>query len=92
MTAAPPPPTLAEIYNTLNQLVEAYSNVMMTFSSVVTDVAQLRGEIADLREFNRGLLTDAVASREIWRAAADAHKAEAEALRVQLAAMGGSCV
>ena len=81
-------PTLAEIYTTLNQLVDAYSTVMMTFSSVVTDVQDLRNEIADLKEFNRGLLTDAVSSREIWRSAAEAHKAEAVRLRAQLAALG----
>lgn len=83
-----PRPTLAEIYATLNQLVDAYNAVMMTFSSVVTDVQDLRNEIADLKEFNRGLLTDAVSSREIWQATSEAHKAEAEALRVQLAALG----
>lgn len=78
-------PTLAEIYATLNQLVEAYSNVMMTFSSVVQDVAELRNEIADLQEFNRGLLTDAVTARDVWRSTADAHRAEVEKLRLQLA-------
>jgi len=85
----PSRPTLAEIYNTLNQLVEAYSNVMMTFSSVVTDVAELRGEIAALQEFNRGMLADAVTARDIWRATAEAHKIEVDKLRAQLAAAAG---
>jgi hypothetical protein len=81
-------PTLAEIYTTLNQLVDAYGAVMMTFSSVVTDVQDLRGEIIDLKLFNQSLLTDAVSSQRVWQAAAEAHKAEAEALRAQLAALG----
>ena len=81
-------PTIVEVYNTLNQLVEAYSNVMMTFSSVVSDVQELRNEIADLKEFNRGLLTDAVSSSEIWRAAAEAHREEVTKLRAELAALG----
>jgi hypothetical protein len=84
----PARPTLAEIYATLNQLVDAYGNVMMTFSSVVTDVAEVRNEIVDLKEFNRGLLTDAVSSQRVWQAAAEAHKAEAAELRAQLAALG----
>ena len=84
-------PTLAEIYNTLNQLVEAYSNVMMTFSSVVSDVSELRNEIADLHEFNRGLLSDAVSARDVWRATAEAHKAETERLRAQLAEVMRDC-
>lgn len=81
-------PTITEVFNTLNQLVEAYSSVMMTFASVVSDMQQLRDEVADLKEFNRGLLTDAVSSSAVWRSAAEAHKAEADSLRTQLAALG----
>lgn len=87
MPASSSRPTLAEIYNTLNQLVDAYGSVMMTFSSVVTDVQELRGEIADLKAFNQSLLADAVTAQRVWQAAAEAHKAEAESLRAQLAAL-----
>lgn len=81
--------TIIEIYNVLNQLTEAYGNVMMTFQSVAGEVSQLRNDIADLREFNRGLLTDAASGLVIWRDVANAHKEEAAQLRRQLELLTG---
>jgi hypothetical protein len=80
-------PTLAEIYNTLNSLVDSYTAVMDTFGSVVSDVQQLRQDVADLRSILRTELADAVTGRDVWRATAEAHKREAEYLRSQLASL-----
>lgn len=78
-------PTLAEIYATLNQLVDAYSQVMATFASVVSDVQELRHDMAELRDLMRGGTADALTATGIWRAVAEAHRADAEKLRAQLA-------
>ena len=82
--------TLAEIYNTLNQLVEAYVNVMATFQSVVSEVGEIKNEVQGLRGFMEDHLVDAVQARDVWRANAEAHKNEVEVLRQQLQeALGG---
>lgn len=84
--------TITEIYNTLNQLVEAYTAVMMTFSSVVTDMSQLKDEIADLKEFNRSIFTDAVSSAKVWQDVAEAHKQEVIRLKMHVASLEQDCV
>lgn len=80
-------PTLAEIYNTLNQLVDAYGQVMAAFQSVIQDVQETRQEVAELREMMRRETADAVSAANVWRSAAEAHKLEAHKLRVQLEAL-----
>jgi uncharacterized protein involved in exopolysaccharide biosynthesis len=85
-------PTLAEVYATLNQLVEAYTAVMGTFSSVVTDVQQLRQEVAELRTLMRAELADATTARDVWQAVAEAHKAQVAQLKLQIEALqSGGC-
>lgn len=85
-------PTLAEIYNTLNQLVDAYSQVMATFGSVVEDVQEIRQEVGELRDMMRRETADALTAAHIWRSAAEAHKMDAEKLRVQIEALkAGGC-
>lgn len=84
--------TLAEVYGTLNQLVEAYTAVMDTFGSVVTDVQELRQEMAELRALMRTQLADAMTARDIWQATAEAHKAQAAQLKSQIESMKtGGC-
>lgn len=85
MPPSPGPVTLAEIFGTLNQLVDAYTQVMATFQSVVADVAQVRQSVDDLTAFVHGELADAVTAARIWRDAAEAHKQQVETLRAQLA-------
>jgi len=81
--------TLAEIYSTLNQLVEAYVNVIQTFSTVVTEVGEIRAEVKQLNEFISEHFADAVTGRNVWRANAEHHRKEAEQLRAQLNALLG---
>ena len=83
---------LAEVYATLNQLVESYTAVMDTFGSVVADAQELRQEVAELRSLMRAELADAITSRNIWIAAAEAHKAQVAQLKLQIEAMkSGGC-
>lgn len=76
--------TLAEIYNVLNDLVDAYGKVMITFETIVTEIGELKTEVQALREFVHESYTDAVAGRDVWRYNAEMHKAEIERLRQQL--------
>ena len=76
--------TLAEIYNVLNDLVEAYGNVMVTFESVVTETGELKTAVQELYGFVHEIHAEAVAGRNVWRHNSEAHKAEAELLRQQL--------
>lgn len=81
---------LDEIYRTLNQLIDSYATVMDTFSSTIADVLALRQDLNDLRSFCEGELADALTARNIWHAAAAAHKAEVEKLREQIRVHGGN--
>ena len=80
-------PTLAEVYGTLNQLVESYTAVMETFGSVVSDVQELRQDVAELRTLLRAELADAVTAQNVWQSAAEAHKAQVAQLKAEIEAM-----
>lgn len=81
--------TLAEIYNTLNQLVEAYVNVMATFETIVTDVGEMKTTVQQLHGFVNDQFIDAVQARDIWRQNAELHKLEVVELKCQLQAVLG---
>ena len=84
-------PTLNEIYSTLNSLVDAYTQVMATFASVVEDVQAIRAEVADLREMMKKETADAITAAELWRSVAEAHRLEAEKLREQIYKLQEEC-
>lgn len=85
-------PTLAEIYNTLNQLVDAYGQVMATFGSVVDDVQEIRREVAELRDMMRKETDNAITAARLYKSIAEAHEMEAEKLKVQIEALkSGGC-
>ena len=81
--------TVAEIYNSLKQLIDAYERVMDTFGSVVGDVVDMQADIRDIEEFVNEQFTNAVTGRNLWEANARIHREAAEKLRVQLKILSG---
>lgn len=79
--------SLAEVYAVLNQLQDAYEKVLLTFQTVIIDVGEIKDGLHKLQEFVQEQFADAVSARNMWRSVAEAHKAELEKLREQLAAL-----
>jgi hypothetical protein len=75
---------VAEIYNSLTQLIDAYERVMDTFGSVVGDVVDMQSDIRDIEKFVNEQFVNAVTGRNLWKANAKIHREAAEKLRVQL--------
>jgi len=82
-------PNLAEIYAVLNQLVDSYQSVMITFQTVITEQGEIKTKVEDLYQFVHGQFAEAVTARDIWRHNAETYKAEVDRLK-QLLREGGS--
>lgn len=82
-------PNLVEIYAVLNQLVDSYQSVMITFQTVITEQGEIKTKVEDLYQFVHGQFAEAVTARDIWRHNAETYKAEVDRLK-QLLREGGS--
>lgn len=76
--------TIAEVYGSLKQLIDAYERVMDTFGSVVEDVIRMKADIIEVEKFVNEQFADAVTGRNLWQANAKIHRETAEALAIQL--------
>ena len=76
--------SIAEIYSSLKQLIDAYERVMDTFGSVVEDVIRMKADIIEVEKFVNEQFVDAITGRNLWQANAKIHKKTAQELAIQL--------
>lgn len=84
MSDRPQQATLAEIYEILNQLVEAYTQVMEMFQAVVLQVGETKAAVEDIRAFVNNEYTDAKQTAAIWQHNAKLHRQQAQDLKDKL--------
>lgn len=76
--------TLAEIYNSLNQLIDAYTNTMLLISDFSTNLNTVETKLTDLSQFVYGQFADTEQARNVWERSAILHREQAEKLKEQI--------